>query len=378
MPAFAPTLVRLLAATLIVAAVTMPARAQNDPASRRAAIEAIYPVMIHALDTKNYGRARNICEQAIAWEPQNPMHHYNLACIEAQAGGTRLPIAMGALRLAAALGFDDARHLQNDPDLIPLRSDPKFADVVRHVTHNASADAAISAIVIPPVPLRSTAPEVNDPGVAFAKPAPASFRDGVPVGLYLMNRYRPLTRTAEKLAWYFAPDGRVFQNLALGFSPEDLAAHAGPRGDASANGRQLAITWADGTKTTAELERDGTGFTWDLGIFFAVSLFASPHEITGVYVGEDGVLTGQRLELRGDGTFAREVVSLAGSPPSARALPATSGANSGHWELRGHSLILTEANAAGQRGLAFPLDDAKTPIKPDRMFFDGAMYRRLP
>src|SRR5687767_4918289 len=79
--------------------------AQNDAASRRAAIEGMYPVMIGALEAKNFGRARNICEQAIVWEPQNPVHHYNLACIEAQAGGTRIAYAWGALELAIALGF---------------------------------------------------------------------------------------------------------------------------------------------------------------------------------------------------------------------------------------------------------------------------------
>src|SRR5262245_58000384 len=100
------------------------AHAQNDPASRRAAIEAIYPIMINALQAKNFGRARNICDQAIMWEPQNPVHHYNLACIEAQAGGPRIPYAWGALELAIALGFNDAEFLQRDPDLAPLRSDP--------------------------------------------------------------------------------------------------------------------------------------------------------------------------------------------------------------------------------------------------------------
>src|SRR5688572_12818527 len=96
-------------------------QAQDDAASRRAAIEAMYPVMIKALEAKAYGRARNICDQAILWEPQNPTHHYNLACIEAQAG--RLPQAVGALELAVALGFNDAKHMQADPDLAPLRGE---------------------------------------------------------------------------------------------------------------------------------------------------------------------------------------------------------------------------------------------------------------
>src|SRR3954471_12372868 len=124
--------------------------AQEDFASRRAAIEGMYPIMIAALEAKNFGRARNICDQAIIWEPQNPVHHYNLACIEAQAGGARLPYAFGALELAIALGFNDADHMRLDPDLAPIRSDPRFTELLRKTTNNASADLAIAAITIPP------------------------------------------------------------------------------------------------------------------------------------------------------------------------------------------------------------------------------------
>src|SRR5438552_2970327 len=86
---------------------TEKVRGKNDPESRRAAIEAVYRVMIAAMEAKNFGRARNICDQAIMWEPQNPVHHYNLACIEAQAGGARLRYAMSELELAVALGFNE-------------------------------------------------------------------------------------------------------------------------------------------------------------------------------------------------------------------------------------------------------------------------------
>ena len=110
-----------------------PAPAQNTPADRAELIEAIYPVMIAALEAKQFGRARNICDQVILWEPQNPVHHYNLACIEAQAGGTRLAYALGALDLAAALGFNDHEHLRTDPDLNSLHGEAKFAEIARRV-----------------------------------------------------------------------------------------------------------------------------------------------------------------------------------------------------------------------------------------------------
>ncbi len=382
MPTSSRFLFRFLAVALLPFAAVQPLRAQNDPASRRAAIEAIYPLMIQALETKNYGRARNICEQAIAWEPQHPLHHYNLACIEAQVGGTRLPIALGELQLAVALGFDDAAHLQNDPDLAPLHRDPKFAAIIRNVAHNASAAAAQPAIVIPPAPSKATAPTIAaaDSSGVFEQPAPAAFQDGVPVGLYLMSRYFPLTRTAELLAWYFAPDGRVYQNLRHGFSANDLAAHAGPRGQARANGHQLEVRWSDGRESKAGLERDGTGFIWDRGIFTAIGPFENPAAVAGIYEGDEPA-TGElrtlptRLELRADGSFVWTGVTLSTSGST----QADANRNSrGRWELRGCSLILTAENTPPLRRLALPSDDEKTPIKPDRMFFGGAMYRHLP
>ena len=382
MPAFSKFLFRFLAVALLPFAPVPPLRAQNDPASRRAAIEAIYPLMIQALETKNYGRARNICEQAIAWEPQNPLHHYNLACIEAQVGGSRLPIALGELQLAVALGFDEAAHLQNDPDLVPLHSDPKFATIIRNVAHNASAAAAQPAIVIPPAPSQAAAPTIaaTDGSGLFEQPAAAAFKDGVPVGLYLMSRYFPLTRTAELLAWYFAPDGRVYQNLRHGFSADDLAAHAGPRGQVRANGHQLEIRWSDGKETKADLERDGTGFIWDRGIFTAIGPFENPAAVAGIYEGDEPTAGAPptlptRLELRADGTFVwtGAALSTAGTPQAGASLNSR-----GRWELRGCSLILTAENAPPLRRLALPSDDEKTTIKPDRMFFGGAMYRHLP
>ncbi len=384
MPAFPGLSFRFLAAALLLSAATVPLRAQNDPASRRAAIEAIYPLMIQALETKNYGRARNICDQAIAWEPQNPLHHYNLACIEAQVGGPRLPVAIGALRLAVALGFDDAAHLQSDPDLEPLHGDLQFAEIIRNVAHNATAAAAQSAIVIPPLSSKltpTTAPTLAaERSVVFELPAPAAFKAGVPVGLYLMSRYFPLTRTAELLAWYFAPDGHVYQNLRRGFSSDDLTAHTGPRGTVRVNSRELEIRWSDGKETRAELERDGTGFTWDRGIFAAIGPFEYSADAAGIYEGDETGSAGQptvstRLELRADGSFHWTGVTLSAS---AAPLIGSTLSSRGRWELRGCSLVLTAENAAILRRLALPDDDEKTPIKPDRMFFGGAMYRRLP
>jgi hypothetical protein len=357
-------------------------RAQDDAQSRREAIEAIYPVMIAALEAKNFGRARNICDQAIIWEPQNPVHHYNLACIEAQAGGARLPYAMGALELAVALGFNDELHLKNDPDLVPLHSNPRFADLVRKVAHNASADAALAAIEIPDTSTKhAPSPTTN----VTDEPAKPAFNQGVPVGLYFMTRYWPGTHTLEKAAWYFAPDGTVYQNIEDGFSRDSLAAHVGPKGNATSKGRQLEVTWSDGKKSTSDVERDGAGFAWDMGIFTPVTAYENTSDIVGVYEGGESIGTGgtsaavsQRLELRADGTFTWSGVSFVGADAKARHVNANrSNESRGRWQLSGYALILTDTSGAVWRRIAFPCDDEKTPNKPERMFFGGILYKRL-
>ncbi|MEO6246114.1 MAG: hypothetical protein ABIQ12_11840, partial [Opitutaceae bacterium] len=351
-----PPFSRWFAVALVATFVVVSALAQNDPASRRAAIEAIYPLMVQALETQNYGRARNICEQAIAWEPQNPLHHYNLACIEAQVGGNRLPIALGELQLAVALGFDDAVHLQSDPDLSPLRSDPKFAEIIRNVAHNASAAAGQPAIVIPPAPVKPVVSESPDIDTDVELPAPPAFKAGVPVGLYLMSRYWPLTRTAELAAWYFAPDGRVYQNLRRSFSAADLTQHSAPRGTARAQERQLEIRWGDGQVTNSELERDGTGFIWDRGIFTAIGPFENAAEVAGTYEGDEAAGSdgerrpvSARLQLRADDSFSwtGASISVSGALETGSTL-----STRGRWKLRGCSLVLTADNKSVLRRLA--------------------------
>src|SRR5688572_15887578 len=176
--------------------------AQNDAAGRRAAIDRMmYPVMLRALEAKNFGRARNICEQAIVWEPQNPVHHYNLACIEAQAGGARVPYAWGALDLSIALGFNDVNHLQTDPDLAPLRADPRFVDLVRKMIFRATGADARPTVAISPAEKATPTKSGMEEDL---QPPRAEFKDGLPVGLYLMSRYVPAMQDHETIVWYFS------------------------------------------------------------------------------------------------------------------------------------------------------------------------------
>lgn len=345
--------------------------------------------MIAALEAKNYSRARNICDQAILWEPQNPLHHYNLACIEAQTGGARLPYAMSELELAVALGFDDSAHLQADPDLAPLHSHPKFAELVRKIIYNATAGDAIASLPIPASaakssPTAGSASAATSATIESGTPAPAAFNEGVPVGLYFMTRYWPATRTLEKAAWYFAPDGTVYQNLETGFASRELAAHAGPNGKATAKGNLLEVTFADGRKVSSDIERDGANFAWDQGIFTAVRAFTDTSELLGIYQNGDAITDGnpaataKRLELRADGSFTWAGVSFIGATPAAMRLSAGSGVSKGRWELNDYFLTLTDEKGAVLRRIAFPCDDEKTVVKPDQIFFGGWVFKRQP
>jgi hypothetical protein len=358
--------------------------AQNDAASRRAAIDGMYPVMLGALEAKNFGRARNICEQAILWEPQNPAHHYNLACIEAQAGGTRIPYAWGALELAIALGFNDVNHLQTDPDLAPLRREPRFTDLVRNVAFGISAGNAVGATTLRTDHAKHSIPS-NAAG-EIEEPARAEFKDEVPVGLYLMSRYATATLQHELSVWYFAPDRKVYRGLENGFSAADLASHPGLRGSITRKGSLLEIAWSDGQRTTSAVEREGSGFTWDLGIYVPVQAFETAGDAAGVYegsatltVGQDGIPVAQRIELRADGTFAWQGASLRRTKSGTQKISLGSKESStGKWQIRGFSLVLTQIDGAVLRRFAFPDDDEKTVIRPDRMFFGGLMYKRRP
>jgi len=364
----------------LVGLLAASAWAQEDAASRRAAIDGMYPVMFDALAAKNFGRARNICEQAIVWEPQNPVHHYNLACIEAQAGGARLPYAWGALDLSIALGFNDVNHLQTDPDLAPLRNDPRFANLVRKIVLRETGGNT---------PLKSTG-ESSDANKSASEevpsPPPAGFQDELPVGLYLMSRYVPAMHEHDYTVWYFSVDHHVYRGLENGFSAADLSAHPERPGRATRAGRLLEVTWSDGTKISAEVDHDASGFTWDMGIFVSIEPFGNESDACGTYEASETIAThpdpttlALRLELRDDHTFTWDGVALEPTKTGdARVSLGSQHSTTGEWRVSGFSLILTSSKGATLRRIAFPDDDDRTVIRPDHLFFDGLMYKRRP
>lgn len=63
--------------------------------------------------------------------PVDPTAHYNLACSLALTGDH--DGAFAALGHAVDLGYDDGVLLADDPDLTPLRTDPRFSALVEQL-----------------------------------------------------------------------------------------------------------------------------------------------------------------------------------------------------------------------------------------------------
>ena len=87
-----------------------------------------------------YEKGLNIDRRLVSLRPANPIAHYNLACSLSLSG--EITGAFSALKDAIGLGYDDFLFLNNDPDLISLRSDERFAEFAKMIkTKKDSADA---------------------------------------------------------------------------------------------------------------------------------------------------------------------------------------------------------------------------------------------
>lgn len=222
----------------------------------------------------------------------------------------------------------------------------------------------------------------NDGGTTVPK---AGTSEGRPQGLFFMTRYWSYTQTLEKTVWYFAPDGTVYQNLETGFSPEDLAAHTGPKGTFRVVGKEMEVTWSDGKTSKSDYGPDKSGFGWDGGTFAPVEPIADKQKIVGTYEGGaslsrsgDWASVAKKLQLNDDGTFTLDGVVFAKSETDYAVLTAGSDqTTTGTWTLSGYSLTFTDSSGKVARQIAFPYDDETTPIYPDHLFIGGTLYKHL-
>ena len=77
---------------------------------------------------------------ALALTPGDPMMLYNAACMYVSLGD--LGRAMDALRQAVEAGYTNFGWMQNDPDLVSLRDDPAFIEMLRDLSSRPTSPSA--------------------------------------------------------------------------------------------------------------------------------------------------------------------------------------------------------------------------------------------
>ncbi|MCM8764442.1 MAG: hypothetical protein NC830_03655, partial [Candidatus Omnitrophica bacterium] len=65
-------------------------------------------------------------------QPFEPYHYYNLACDCALLG--KKEKALLYLKISIILGYNDFKHLTEDPDLENLRGDARYDKLVRQIS----------------------------------------------------------------------------------------------------------------------------------------------------------------------------------------------------------------------------------------------------
>ena len=201
-----------------------------------------------------------------------------------------------------------------------------------------------------------------------------------PRGLFLMNKAWVSMHSVERVAWYFADDGQVYARLETGISPADLAAHKGRKGACKFEGKQMAVTWADGKTVTKPFtaQPSGTSFEWDGGLYLPAPPLTDLKQIAGRYstgltnVGKGmGTLVSTFLEFHSDGTFARLSAPLGENPG-----PATPFAT-GTWKAASYSITLTGSDGTLTRKIAFPFFEDSKGGEATQLFYGGVLMKKL-
>ncbi len=358
------------------------APAQNDEAvARRQAIEQFYPIMIEHVKTGDFKGARLLCHQAIKWEPREPSHYYNLACIEARDGNLNMGLA--ALTKAADLGYSDAASVAADSDLALLRSSPIYQQQYQKIVANAQPPG--TSPQPPMVPTR--VPRANAALPAVTQPEPHKVTTTAPpVGLYIMTRYWIATRSLETSSWYFSPDGMAYENPTGDFSAGELA-KCKYQGRISLSGNDLTLTTSNGKTETGSYEPnpDQKAFYWNTGNFVPAKGFNKPGAVTGKWQGGfsssfsgGGGSVARTLTLNADGSYSlSSTAGISASSEGSTATAGSSGENSGTWEAGQYFLTLRGADGSVSRSVAFPFAIKGSEELPDKFYYDGILWSRM-
>jgi pimeloyl-ACP methyl ester carboxylesterase len=98
---------------------------------------ALWQAVSDSFASKDYTTAEQKGAELAKLLPHAAPVWYNLACAQARLG--RTAAALDSLTKAVAAGFDDAQHIQEDPDLESLRGEEAFKALVKQVGDKEAA-----------------------------------------------------------------------------------------------------------------------------------------------------------------------------------------------------------------------------------------------
>jgi len=90
--------------------------------------QKLYQETIRLIKVKKWEKAASMLQDFCEKYPDNPLFAYNQACVLAQLGKTEK--AFAALSSAIKSGFRNRAHIEKDPDLVSLRKQKKFQQIL--------------------------------------------------------------------------------------------------------------------------------------------------------------------------------------------------------------------------------------------------------
>lgn len=90
------------------------------------------------LTEARFQRAEREFTKVLEVEPRNEIAWYNLACTYSR--WQKVEQALEALQKAIECGFDDTKHMRDDPDLDNIREDPRFKAMIEKIERERAED----------------------------------------------------------------------------------------------------------------------------------------------------------------------------------------------------------------------------------------------
>jgi predicted esterase len=120
---------RLVGLLAVAVTLSLTLTAQGEPNKRRMKIGHYTAKAEEAYKAEDWPQAIRYYGYVLRHDPFSPGVYYNLACCHARSGESQQ--ALEALEEAIAVGWDDAQWMQQDTDLVSLRTDPRFVKLLR-------------------------------------------------------------------------------------------------------------------------------------------------------------------------------------------------------------------------------------------------------